>query len=577
MLQQDFNKVYTDIENCIITKPPYLNWRVPQTFYFDKRGWFEVFENLWYDRIYDVISNSDWEYYLWSIWSDIVLKKWTTTLLSTTKAEDKNFKFIYWTSCKWVSVENWTWLVSNITDPLNIYLEDSTKSWTVNAYAGMFVYIYNATAWTWQVLNIVSNTDTKLYISWIEADITWGEYKIFNSLWSIPFFLWWDALYWIHDDNEIIKVENFSWINDIVFAHNRFFSSDSNWNINKWWIGNYSLYQDWTSNVTTISSLYSMASFQDYLLLLSSDSISLIKKENITIWWETTEEFTWSLVTRDFWLFSMWAFEIYNQWLYILNSSKKFISLSINSVSDNKFTTKVSDEWIYIQQYLDNIWSWSSVNVYIDSNEIKIINTWAGSTDIYIFDRYYKWWHRWSSSIEIFWYYNVIDKYFWADLYNIWTSDYDINTVEFKQKIKLIFWEESFTAFKNIKFQKLILWTNTTEWIIMNYIITSWQDLIRFPKEIKWTKLLQQGSVWNASKGSMLGQTILGLWLIWQDDATLDYLYPKVWAVKINLGYACEMLEWELVATSWQRIVYWWQMIGYEQAQPWLTSVKNII
>ena len=147
----------------------------------------------------------------------------------------------------------------------------------------------------------------------------------------------------------------------------------------------------------------------------------------------------------------------------------------------------------------------------------------------------------------------------------------------YKQKIKLIFWEESFTAFKDIKFQKLILWTNTTEWIIMNYIITSWQDMIRFPKEIKWTKLLQQWRLINASKGSMLGQTILGLWLIWQDDSTLDYLYPKVWAVKINLGYACEMLEWELVATSWQRIVYWWQMIGYEQAQPWLTSIKNII
>ena len=578
ILQQDFNKIYTNIENCVIVKPPYLDWRVPHTFYFDKRGAFEIFETLGYDRIYDTISETWWDYYIWSIWTDVVLKKWNTTLKTTPNWQDRNFKFIYWTSVKWNMHDSGTGLVSNETDPLNIFLRDSSKSWTTNELAGKYVYVFWGDAWVWQVIRASWNNSTDIFISWVQGSISNWSYKIFDEIGSIPFFLGWDWLYGIHSDTEIIKCDNFATITDIVFVHDRFFSSDANGNINKWGKGQFILYQDETSSVTTVQNILSMTSFQDYLLILGTDTVSLIKKETISVWGESTEEFTWSLVTRDFWLFAMWAFEIYNEWLYLVDSNKKFISLSINSVTDTKFTTAVSDEWIYIQKDLDQIWVWSHVRVYIDSNEIKIINTWEWYTNMYIYDRYYKWWHKWDSGLEIYGYYHVADRYFWKDLYKLidW-QEQDSGWLDINQKIKFIFWEENITAFKTVIFQKVILWTHTDEWIIVDYKISSWQDLIRFPKSITWTKLLQQGSIEKTSKGSVLGQTILGLWLLWDNDETLDYLYPKVWTVKINLGYSCEMMESEFVATSWKRIVFGWLLIGYQIAQPWLTSVKNVI
>jgi len=578
ILQQDFNKIYTNIENCIIVKPPYLNWRVPHTFYFDKRGWFSVFELVSFDKIYDTLHTSSWDYYIWTIWTDTVLKKWVTTLYTWAIQFDRNYKFIYWTSVKWISVENWTWLVSSIIDPLNIFLEDVSKAWTIDAYAWKFIYIYIATTWTGQILKITSNTATQLSVWWFEADITGWTYKIFDELWSVPFVIWWDWLYWIHDDTEIIKAENFSNITDIVTVHDRFFSIDINWNINKWFEWQHLLYQDADSHVKTVENVLNLTSFQDYLLILSSDSISLIKQENITVWWDTQEIYTWSLVTRDFWIFSINAFEIYNEWLYLLDSNRKFISLSINAVTDSKFTTVISDEWIYIQKDLDNIWSSSSVWVEIDSNEIKIINTLTWSTNFYIYDRYYKWWHKWNSLLEIYWYNNTTLKYYWTDIYfvdHVLIKDESVHDIV--QKIKLIFWEENMTAFKRIIFQKLILWSFTTEWFIIEYTITSWEDLIVFPKEVKWTQFLRQWASQVASSWSSLWQSIMWLWLIWDNDDSLDYLYPKVWAVKVNLWYACELMEAELIAASWKKIVFWWQLIWYEQAHPWLTSVKNTI
>ena len=518
-LQQQFNTIYTNIENCVLTNPPYLSWRVPETFFLNKRGWFALQTTLWYDKIYDTISYLWTEYYIWTIWTNVVVKTWwnTPTTISTTSiwTTARDYKFIMWTSVKWVPLISWTWLTSNIVDPLNMFLEDLTATWTVNAYAWMYVYITWGTAWIWSVVKIVSNTATRLSIQSLTWTITAWTYSIYPDLSSIPFFLWWDWLYWIHDNTSIVKASNFSNIVDIVFAHERFFWIDINWNISKWGKWQDLLYQTIDSLVSTIDWVLWMTQFQDYLLVMSSNKINVIKKELVTINNNSTEVFTSVEVTKDFWIFSKWSFVIYNEWLYLFNSDRKFISMSIRSLTSTRFSIFIQDEWIYMQKEFDNIWNWSEIKIHIDSNEIKLFNNVWTWTNIFIYDRYYKWWHIWRTDLNIHWYYNVTKMYYWTDTYIINNTNTDDEWwLTITQKIKLVFWQADFRTIKSVKIQKITFWFQTSDWVLVNYKLTSWENLIIFNKQLKWSKLLNQWKIVNSNKWWQLWQSILWLWLI---------------------------------------------------------------
>jgi len=584
-LQQNFNTIYTNIENCILTNPPYLPWRVPETFFLDKRWGFSLLLNLWYDDIYDTVTTLWEDYYIWLIWTNIVVKKvvwWVISILSTTPkwTWNKKHKFLFWPSAKWTSLIWWTWLVSNIVDPLNMYLSDTTANWTVNAYAWMYCYVYWWTAWVWSITKIISNTANQLSIGSLVWTITWWTYKIFPDLSSILFFLWWDWLYWIHWTlpSDIIKAVNYNSSIDILFVQDRFFWIDVNWNINKWWKAESLLYQDATSNVATLEWVLAMTPFQDYLLVLWASNITVIRKEVITVWWNSIESFTSIEITKDFWIFSSTSYSIYNEWLYIFNSDKKFVSVSIRSITSSKFMIFIQDEWIYIQKDFDNIWQSTNVWIYIDSNEIKLINKKTNWTDIFIYDRYYKWWHTWRTELLLNWYYSVWKKYFGKDIYSI-NSVYtdDEWWLPITQKIKLIFWTNNFRTIKSVKNQKLTLWYDTSDSIIMNYRITMWEDLIILWKQLKWTKLLNQWKTASSNKWWMLWQSILWLWLIANSPKSLSSLYPQMWNINVKLWFSCELLEWELVAWQWEKISYWWQTIWFESLEPQITSVKNTI
>lgn len=57
-LVQNFNTLYTDIENCDIIPPPFYLGRVPQSFVLKKRGAFSIVSGAQaFDSIFDTYDD----------------------------------------------------------------------------------------------------------------------------------------------------------------------------------------------------------------------------------------------------------------------------------------------------------------------------------------------------------------------------------------------------------------------------------------------------------------------------------------------------------------------------------------
>ena len=587
ILQQDFNRIYTNVENCSITKPPYLDWRVPQTFYFTKRWGFEENIDEGYDEIFEVLD--DWidTYIIWKIWTNLVVKKNSTALYTEAYSYERHYKFIYGPWVIWTSVEYWamanSWDDGTPTeDPLNYWLEDTAKNRTADQWLWKYVYVYDADNWYWEVKKILWNTATQLIVNWFQQDVINWTYKIFEEFSEALYFVGSDGFYWIHSDTDIIKVKWYWDVMDVVFAHDTFFAINTVWQVFKWWPSYLLLFINDESFIVNKTNILRLVTFNDYVLLLSSHAVSLIKKEVLTFSDNTTKDiYTSSLVTREFWIFDENSVETYNNWLYIFDNNKKFVSVNITPVTDTRFTTEVKDEWIYIQKDLDNIIPGSSVSIDIDPNEIKIINqAQPWQTDIYIYDRYYLGWHKWTTGLEFKKYYWPLDIYYWGKGYKVNSLlKTDFWSLEITQVIKLLFWEENMTSFKRVIYNKLILGTKTDPEFKIQYDIISWSDSINFTKIAKWINLLTQQQIAEWTWDTALWQTLIWLWVMgWSEDTELvQNLYPSVWTVKIPFWTTLELLQFSLIAEWEKKIGYGWQVAAYEVLTPNVTDVKNVI
>lgn len=584
ILQQDFNKIYTTLENNQIIKPPYLEWRVPHTFYFSKRWWFAIRDILNYIEIYDI---KYWEWDLWTIWlvetdvpdEKLVVKKNWIEIFHSSYSEDKNHKFIFWPGVKWDIIYKWEDRMSNWIDTTEWpYFEDTSWNFTEDL-TWKYLYIYDAKKWYWESFRILENTSTRIYVNWYQWTTEEWSYIVTEQYWDTLYFLWWDWLYWLHNLNWWILHAKWFWeLKDIEFFENRFFWLDINNNIICWMQTFLLLFINQSSYITTITGLLNLTVFNDYLLLLAEESINLIKKVTQYVDWVENITFTTSLVTRDFWIFNKNAYNVFNEWLYILDSHRKFVALSLTPVTDERFMVSTTDEWIYIQKYLDNISRADKLRISIDTNEIRIFvkkQTW---TDIFIYDRYYLGWHMWNTVLPISNYYWPWEFFYWDNTYTTnenETSDY--MWWEIVQKIKLIIWEENLTSFKRIIFHKMILWQETTKGFLVRYDVFSWSDRVEFFKNIDRVRLLDQWELVIGAKWWTLWQVLLWLWLLADWWNSISNLYPLVWTVKVNLWVWLELMLMELVADKEKKIVYWWQVVAYEIIEPGITDPKNVL
>lgn len=580
LLQQEFNKYYTDIVNCDITHPPYYTWRVPHTFFLRKRWGFSSYYNYALN-VEDFIVFNWVEYWLVKSWANLLLKQWWTTLWTYTYNSNLNQKFKIVTSVNWTMSESWSWANWDDTTPWVFKLVDSSKTWTVNAYAGKYVYMDTWTIWAWQVWLIQSNTATELVLAnWWTVKPSNVAYKIFASYWECLWIITWDWFYIVHNSTNILKVDKFGIVKDLtVFKWKIFYVNNLDYVWYSDWWAYWNTYVSLTSPVWNIWNILNIDTYQNYVLLFKSDWVYLIDEKTITVSWSTSYDYKINLLTNLFWLLNRWAYTIYNQWVHMVTSVKKFIALSITPAGTDKYTVEETNEWIYIQKFLDTILSSDVLWIWIIQDRIVVTHKTSTLTNVYIYDFFYKWWHRWTTDLNIYWV-----KTYW-DFYYIWDKVYKINlwlykdewNILYNQSVKSVVWEDNVFSIKKFNFTKFYIWSDTTKWTYVNNICYLWwlryEDIFYFENS-KWlTDKELVNSDWT------LWSTILWNGILWWYSPwyLTSLLYADIWTIEIPLWYDTELGIIEIVAEQNERFVLWWVIVWYELIEPQVTPLNNVL
>jgi len=582
-LWQDFNKIYADVVNSSIIPPPHYSWRVPHTFFFTKRWGFSEF--AWtqtFHEIYDIVETGADIYYLWRIWTEVKVYKNSTQIFSWTYVAWVNYKFYYINSVKWTKAESWTW-ASWVTVWSDVVIQDLTKSWTVNAYAWKYVYIYSATAWTWQIMKIDSNTATNLVVtqSWWKTPPTWASYHIFSDFWDTLSFVWPDYIYTIHTSADVIKVQSVPNVIDAIYFKWRNYIIDSAKHVYVWDQWFFAWYFNIDSLIWALDDVVNIIDFQDYVLLLWLNQIKVVQSENVVLTQtsgtsvvKAVFKIVW--VTTAFWLFNQSSFVVYNQWLYVFTKFKQFLSVSITSVWVDKYFVDTKPQGIYIQKFLDTITTTDKVRVAInDQNIIFITNNWTIS-NIYIYDFIYLWWHRWTTVLIIGWYKNL--KFFWTKIYEISSTTFlDSWWYEYDQNIKIIVWEENIFNMKRSLLTKFYISKNTSLNCDVVFTIEAWWKIDTYTKSL-WDLWYLQFAAWLYWwTSNTLGSNILWYWMLANQKASLSNIIADICNIEIPTWFFYELLIIELKWEWTNKVEFGWMMSWYSLFEPQVTSYQNVI
>lgn len=580
LLQQDVNKIYPEIKDFDIVPPPHWQGRVSHTFFLKRRGWLNLSVDFGGDKVIDYLEYEWARYWLVKDWTSIKVRKndSTTTLFTWTYSSTVNHKFVLLSSVWWDRLDfgssatstSW-WGIFTITD--------SAKSRTTNEFANKYIYINSATQWTWQIFQISSNTaDTLTLARWWELQPTGITYQIFEKRSEVPAVVSNDWIYVIHNDSVVLKLNNFWTVVDCVYNLWRIMAVDTNDNIIVSYPWYNAHYIDNTSIIWAFSWAVAMTQFQDFVLLVWTTRIWLIKKEvvSLDVWGSTVNVDTFKplILTNLLWAFSKTSFTVYNQWLYIFTSSKRFVALSINPAGTDRYAVAEDDQWIYIQQYLDSIEEWDDVAVAINSEKISLVHVWDWDSTIYLFDTYYRFRYRWVTELPIHWVkvFNSI-YYLWDKVYDYDTSiKKDYWSLDYIPKIRVLFWENDMFSIKNVVSHKIYLWKNTSptstilyrahiDWATytVNVDLSTLQYLLKSVAYEQWTTL------W---------ETLLWLWNYWGYGTNVwSYFVADTDVIEIPVSLACSLLEIEV---EWD-FEFGGMLLTYEQIEPFITPINSVL
>lgn len=594
----DFNKLYSDIVNCEIVWPPTYTWRVPFNFYVKKRGGFQEVLTPTVEKIYDArFDGTNW-YILWKNGSNVQFLYGSTVLLTKPYDSRISYQIADIWCVTWDQLEQWTsgsWVVA--TETVSEHFLDGTKNWTVNQWAGKWLYIYSATAGQWVIVQIQSNTATTITPvgGFIQLPWTVSQYYIFDKYGSVYSYPMNDWVYISHNPTVTMqrKIMNLSIATNVCSSGWRIYWYTSLWNfyVTNSWVNNLTLnlsnYYIWNQ-----ANVLDLVDYKEYVVLLSLDSIDLIKWEQIsitttTVAWTTTASTTaFKIVnaTRQFWEHNRWAYVVYNQWLYIVSRRWKFLAVTIEPVSlsaaysgADAFTVTVQDQWANIQKYLDPYKFTATYRLSIDDDEINIIQNdpLITSTRILKYDFSYQWWHIWETDANIDFVLNRSTgyAYVWANIYNVNTAlKTDLWTYEIIQRVKVNVHEDTYFSVKRDDALKVSIGYRTTPWVKIKfeYIISGLVFLIEKQfSETNYLALLNVPWHWWA-----INNTVLEYWpLTEQDPQTANV--AGISQIEIPLWILCEFMSITLYAGWEDEIHTGGMLLTYTLMDNQLTSKFN--
>ncbi len=577
LLQQDVNKLYPDILNFDITPPPHWNGRVSHTFFLKRRWWFLQNVDFGWDKLLDYMEFNWNKYWLVKDWTDIKLRKnnSTTTLFTGTFSTAVNHRILLMSAASWTQLMNWTWATSNVNAWVYT-ITDSTKTWTVNAYAWKYIYIQTATTWQWQVFKIQSNTATVLTLArWREVQPVASTYYIFDSFAEVPWIVASDWLYAVHNDTSIYKQANFWTVIDAIYTQWRLMCVDTNSNV----IVSYEWYNSWfidqTSIIWTYSWVKSMVQFQDFILMLSDTRIWIIKKISTSVLnGNPIDTFKPVTITNLLWAFSAKSFAVYNQWLYLFTSAKRFVAITITPAWTDRYTVTQEDQWMYIQQFLDSIDSTYDVSIAINAEKIVIASSNDTIHNFYLYDTYYKFRYRWNTLLPIHWLVVFNDIYFLWDILYTYDKDRVIDNWnnDYIPYIRVIFWESDIFSLKNVMSNKIYIWKNTNPLSkIKRKLHLDWWV---YTAQTTFEKLKYLSDVTSYWPNTAIWNNILWYWIFgWSWITISDYVLSWINVVEIPVNFTCTLMEMEVLGN----FEFWWMMIWYEIMEPVVTPVNSVL
>ena len=124
-------------------------------------------------------------------------------------------------------------------------------------------------------------------------------------------------------------------------------------------------------------------------------------------------------VTRDVTIFKQNSFVVYNEGLYVFTDSKKFFAVTITSANIYRYQVLLQNQGIYMQKFFDGFAEDDNVSIFIEDSDIYLFKENEDGTEIFLFDSFYKGWHRWSTSLRING--KTLDAFYGKNLYE--TSD----------------------------------------------------------------------------------------------------------------------------------------------------------
>ncbi len=573
LLQQDVNKLYPDILNHEISPPPQWPGRVPHSFFLKRRPWINQQISFGWFKVLDYLRFNWHEYWLVKDWTNLKLYKDSTLLSTKTYSTSVNHKLLTLQAPTWTLLDSWTWASSSAT-LWTFKITDATKTWTINAYAFKWIYITNATIGKWQIFQIASNTATELtLVSWWDTQPTWISYSIFDSISEAVAFIANDWIYVVHNLTSILKISTLWTIKDCVYNLWRIFAVDANDNAivtNSWTNCFY-----YTLPIWTYSWVQWMVAFQDFVLMMCTDRIWMIKKESIVVGtnWETIETFKTLTITNVLGTFNNKSFTVYNQWLYVFTWTKKLIALTITPSGTDRFTVQQDDQWIYIQQFLDWITTWDDIQIAINAQKVCLVhNNWTDH-NIYLYDTYYKFRYRRDTELAIHWVvvYNIL-YFLWDKVYvtdtaikvDSWNKDYT-------PRIRSILWEDDIFSIKTYQMHKLYIWWETDANTLIKYVAHIDWGKYEVTTTLSNIKYLNDVALYNADWTRW--KDLFWYWIFgWTWFDIKDFVLWYVNTVEIPLTLTSTLTE---VYIEWD-IEFGWMLMQYDAYDPYITPIESV-
>lgn len=574
LLSQDVNKLYPDILNHEISAPPQWKGRVSHSFFLKRRPGLNTQVNFWGNDVIDYLQYEWFEYWLVKSWSNIKLYKWASVLYTGTYNSAVNHKLFTTGWPSGVMQDSGTSLTA--TANLGTYtLTDSSKSWVVNAYAAKYIYIVTAGTGTWQVFRIISNTATVLTLeSWWTIAPAWvTSYKIFDNYSETVAFVWGDGIYTVNNDTNINKMNNFGTVIDCTYSLWRNFIVDTNnnvWVSDEWRWCYFSAVPIWT-----YSWVLSIASFQDFVLLMCKDRIGMIKKVSYTIDTDGSvlETFKTLTVSTNIWVFSAKSFAVYNQWLYIFSAINKLVALSITAAGTDRFTVTQTDQWIFIQQFLDNVKSTDVVSLWINAEKICLTIKNSDESLIFFYDTYYNFWYRWSTQLNITGvaiYNNIFFIGSWVFKIDKSLSK-DTWALDYTPELRSIIGEENIFSLKNYRMHKLYIWADTDDMTKIKYICHLDWSKYSVETDFKNIKYLQDSTLFTDS--NWFGSSMFGYWIFgWEWFSMSEFIMWYVNTIEFPITLTSSLTE---IYITWD-IEFGWMMFEYEELSPTITPLNSV-